>query len=736
MFARAVQRCVSFHPRVRQGLVVACVCGCVSSGCLVAPCVARAEDAEDDEDVFEITVRADDVDVEDTRARTTLNAADLERQAGDDFAETLAGVAGVRIAGGTTDSSKPIIRGHRERRLLVLNDGVRHESQKWGPDHATEVDPGSAGSISVIRGAAGARFGPDAIGGVVLVQPPPLRTKVGVGGTAVGSFASNGRRPYAAARVDVVPAAAPKLSLRLHGNLGIGANRAAPDYVLGNTASRTGNVGATAGYTWDAGRIRASWQHHAYRAGVFYGVQNGTPTDFREQLDAEQPATADLWSTTTTIGRPYQNVSHDVGRLSADLFGDWGLLQATYAFQLNRRREFDQVRDGITGPQYDFTLRTHSIDVLYQHPAVDLAFGKLTGGAGLQGTFQENVYRGYALLPNYRSFGGGVFAYERLSLSRLDIEAGARLDGLSRVAYLGDDDYERHVRRETLDGVKCEVQPQHVRCPASYEAQSVSLGALAHVVPGLVDLKVDASSASRFPNVDELYLVGSAPSFPVYALGFPDLRTETAWGVSVTAGLRHPWVDAELSGYGQRVDDYIYFSPDLNDAGDPRFDVTIRGTWPRYTYQPIDASVVGVDGSVSIAPSSPVGAELRGALVRARDRQTGGYLIGTPADHMVVSLVGRLPTMGAWSDTTLRASAEFVARQSRTDLTADFAPPPDGYALFGLSAQSMLAWRRPVRVGVDVHNLLNTSYRDYTGLLRYYADQPGRNIRLRVGMDF
>jgi outer membrane receptor protein involved in Fe transport len=44
--------------------------------------------------------------------------------------------------------------------------------------------------------------------------------------------------------------------------------------------------------------------------------------------------------------------------------------------------------------------------------------------------------------------------------------------------------------------------------------------------------------------------------------------------------------------------------------------------------------------------------------------------------------------------------------------------------------------RQPVRVGVIAHNLLNTAYRDYTSLLRYYADQPGRDVRVRIGMNF
>ena len=122
--------------------------------------------------LIEITVHTTDPDLADTRARTTLDAAALERAAGDDLAETVAAVPGVRLAGGTSDAAKPIIRGQHERRLLVLYDGVRHESQKWGPDHATEIDPFAAGTISVIRGAAGARYGPDALGGVILVEPP------------------------------------------------------------------------------------------------------------------------------------------------------------------------------------------------------------------------------------------------------------------------------------------------------------------------------------------------------------------------------------------------------------------------------------------------------------------------------------------------------------------------------------------------------------------------------------
>ena len=78
-----------------------------------------------------------------------------------------------------------------------------------------------------------------------------------------------------------------------------------------------------------------------------------------------------------------------------------------------------------------------------------------------------------------------------------------------------------------------------------------------------------------------------------------------------------------------------------------------------------------------------------------------------------------------------------VARQSRTDPRTDYVPSPEGYVLLGANAEATLPLReRELRVGLEGTNLLNRSYRDYTSLLRYYADQPGRDMRLWLGMDF
>jgi iron complex outermembrane recepter protein len=694
-------------------------------------------DLSDDEPIEVVLVHADDPDVEDTHARTTLDEATLERSAGDDLAETIAQVPGVTLARGNTDAAKPIIRGQQERRLLVLNDGIRHESQKWGPDHATEIDPFSAGEISVVRGAAGARYGPDAIGGVVLVRPPPMRTTYGVGGKAVLAYATNGRRPYGALRLDVVPTKDERLTLRAEGNVARGASLSTPTYVLGNTASEQWNLGLSAQYRWDAGSLRVGWHHYDYRAGVFYGVQNSTPADFQAQLASDRPTTADLWSTTYTIDRPYQDVTHDLLSVHASHGGDWGVVEAIYAFQLNRRQEFEQVRASIEGPQFDFTLRTHTVDLTYDHPRVRLGPAALAGKVGVQGVFQENLFRGVSLLPNYRGFAGGVFGVERLSFDRVDLEVGARYDHLARGAFLGRQDLEKHLRRDTLTEGECTATASGGgRCPGVYDAGTLSIGGLVHVVPQALDLKLDLSSASRFPNVDELYLIGSAPSFPVYALGNPNLGVETSWSASSTLGLRLPWVSAEVSGFGSWIDRYIYFSPDRNPDGSLHYDVTIRGTWPTYGYQPIDAVVYGVDGGAQLGPEFLVGLDVRGAMVRAQRADTGEHLIGTPPDHLSVTGAVRPRIRGPVQDIELAVTTDLVARQSRTDPTADFAPAPDGVVLLGASARAEVdLGSRSLRVGLEGRNLLNQSYREYTSLLRYYADQPGRDLRLRIAVD-
>jgi iron complex outermembrane receptor protein len=675
-----------------------------------------------------------------THAVATIGLVELERAGGDDLSETIGGVPGVVVQGGNSDSSKPIIRGQVERRLLVLFDGVRHESQKWGLDHATEIDPFAAGEIHIIKGAAGVRYGPDAIGGVVLVEPPPLRSVDGIGGKVQLVGASNGQRGVAALRVDGASSALPGLAWRVEGNYARGAAIHTPTYVLGNTGSEEWNAGATVAHSSDSAEFFASFHHFDFTSGVCYCVQSGTPDEFLAQIDADAPVGAEAWITTYEIDRPYQAVTHDIAMARAELSLPGGAdLVSTYAFQANLRQEFDQAREAVTGPQYDFTLRTHSLDTLLTLGGLRTQAGwEHSGGLGLSGTFQENVYRGLPLIPNFRAFQGGVFAFERAELAALLLEAGARYDHLSRTAFLTTSAYERNLARDMLNEGDCEVGEDAATCAASYNAASASLGALWHALPDRLDARLDLSSATRFPSADELYMNGSAPTFPVYAVGDSNMGTETTWGASPTLGLRLPWAEAEVSSYANYIDDFVYFAPELGPGASPVVDVTVQGAFPRFSYRPIHALFYGTDGGLTLGPDAILGLRIQGAFVRAVDTDTGGALVMIPADRASATARLAAPDLGPLHEGFLEVTALLVARQTHVDQDADLAPPPEGYTLLSaaLGGEVLAAGGRGLRLGVEGHNLLNLRYRDYSSLLRYYADAPGRDVRLRLGFDF
>src|SRR3546814_18536850 len=95
--------------------------------------------------------------------------------------------------------AKPVIHGLHSNRILILNNGIRQEGQQWGSEHAPEIDPFIAKRITVVKGAETIRFGPDAMGGVVIVEPSELDRKSGINGEINLAGAANGRSGVASA---------------------------------------------------------------------------------------------------------------------------------------------------------------------------------------------------------------------------------------------------------------------------------------------------------------------------------------------------------------------------------------------------------------------------------------------------------------------------------------------------------------------------------------------------------
>ena len=683
----------------------------------------------------DLIVHAPRVKASDTRSVVSLEGDALLRTRGKSLADALAALPGVTVLrNGMT--AKPVIRGQYGARVLKLYDGVRHEGQDWGLDHSPEIDPFAAGAMRVVKGAAGVRYGPDAIAGVLLIEPPSLLEEPGfrIHSQLVGAL--NGKRGTVAARVDGNHAELPGLSWRVDGNYSRGAGLMTPAYPLDNTGIEEWNVGAVVEYRGDCWDAKLSWRRNDRRNGVCLCVRNETTADFDAQILRDTPLSSELYLADYEIERPYQEVTHDVLLARARVeFEEIGELEGTYAFQLNDRDEYDIVRTQTSIAQYIFTLRSHTADILFRHAPISLGDGmRLEGLAGLSGMLQENVYRGWPLLSDYRAYAGGVFALERLVIGRFELEAGARFDHMSREAHIPIKTYQSLVREDRISPETCIVGDEFTRCPSAFDAGTLSLGALTRLIEGLT-AKLDLSTATRFPTIDEQYISGASPAFPVMARGLSSLGPETSWSLSGTFEVAFPWISAELSVYGSFIDDYIYLAPELRDDGTVRTDVLISGRYPRFSYEAVDAIFYGVDANASVRLGR-FDLSVQGSLVRATNVDSGEFLLFIPSDRLHTEVTYRPPDALFALDTYLSLSATLVAPQYNVSPEVDFAPVPDGYVLMGASVGTKFQWgEQRFSLSVEAQNLFNTRYRDYTSLLRYYSDEPGVQVFMRLGTE-
>lgn len=689
----------------------------------------------------------------DTTANDALSDEELDDLRGRGLADALSSISGVTVLRGPAGGmGKPIIRGQVGRRNLILYDRVRHESQKWGLEHAPEIDPFGADRITVIKGAGGIRYGPDAVGGVVLIDPPPLPSKPGVSGEVHLVGATNERRGTVATRVQGAHRALPGFAWRAEGNVSRGASSMTPEYALDNTGTRVWNAGGSLGYERRGFSLQTTYRHHDMKAGIFTGLRAETADDFEAALGLGRPLGAENYRRDYEIERAFQEVSHDLAIIRGRApVGKAGTLVATYALQNNDRDEYDVVRANITGPQLELDLRTHTAELVFEQSPVALGSAALLeGDVGVGFVNRRNRYEGSdpGFLPDYDEQTGGVFALERIVWERVELEGGVRYDGMARSSVLDDRTFLPFRAQDRLPS-DCTENDDGAVCSTPFHAASGSLGVAvqpAAAVPDLVT-SLDLSTAVRFPNSDEQFIKGAAPSFPFFSNGDGTLGPERTWTAGLTVAYANDWAFAEASGFGSFIDDYIYFrvqpqqdldptAPDFSDCAP--LQCGVQGAFPLFAPDAVDALFYGgeLEGAVQ-PPQWPVRFDARASWVRGQQLEGGQPLTLVPTDHYDLGVTYEWPDLGISEDGHIGVKGSFVDRQRRFDEDADFAPPPPGYFTLGADAGiAVPIGEQRMTFSLTGRNLTNARYRDYTSLLRYYANEPGWDVMLRVSLDF
>jgi iron complex outermembrane receptor protein len=86
----------------------------------------------------------------------------------------------------------------------------------------------------------------------------------------------------------------------------------------------------------------------------------------------------------------------------------------------------------------------------------------------------------------------------------------------------------------------------------------------------------------------------------------------------------------------------------------------------------------------------------------------------------------------------VEANARYVLRQTRIPANfdqIDYPRPPADYFVAGVGTGCVIkTGKQTFRVSATVTNLFNVKYRDYLDVFRYFIDQPGTNVVLRLGV--
>jgi len=659
------------------------------------------------------------------QTQTELSGAALDQTRGQSLGESLKAVTGMYSVQTGPSISKPVIHGLYSNRILILNNGVRQEDQQWGNEHAPEIDQFVASRLTVIKGAASIRYGSDAIGGVILVEPRAMPTRPGIGGEVNLVGATNGRMGVASG---ILEGAFSKkltgLSWRVQGTLKRSGYVKTPHYYLENTSYRERNFSADLHYDHRNWGAEVFFSRFDTRIGLFTGAQVGSLSDLYAAISRPEPLSQPGFS--YALNRPYQQVSHDLLKGRAYLRSDrWGTLTLTVARQQNNREEYDYVAfSGSLNPELYLKLVTQTADLVWEHRTrTNRKGGAFSGSMGFNGLTQGNVRRYLFLIPNYRNYAGGLFAIERYTHNRWTVEGGIRYDY-------------RWLRAYFLN----EATNKTYFTTHHWRNANGSLGASYELRDNLT-LTANLSTAWRASNVADLYSNGLHQSAVAYERGNPALRPEQAYNGNLALAYTGKRFSAELGIYNNLINNYIYLKPDSVPV------IRQRGAFPSYTYNQVRATFRGIDATLTYNLTERLSLTSKTSLLYAYDHTNGGFLVYIPPNRTDNSLRYTWNRLGGLSNVYASVSGLYVARQKRAPavtrreengvviFTGDFAPPPPAYLLLGAEAGfSCRVAGQPLSVIVTGSNLANVAYRDYLNRFRYYADDLGRNISLKLKM--
>jgi iron complex outermembrane receptor protein len=697
----------------------------------------RLEHHLEELDEVKVTGTADNITTSAQEDRLSLE--DVEKFSGASLGDALKTMTGVSSLNTGANIVKPVIQGLNGSRILILNNNVRMQDMEWGEEHAPNVDINANQNISIIKGAAALEYGGDAIGGVIIMNPlAVIRSDSLYGKTQMNLF-SNGRGGNLTSTL--IKSYESGLYIKGQGSYKRLGDLQAPDYLLSNTGIQEKGIAFTIGKRDFVQGWEAYYSLFDSDIGILRASHIGNVDDLIEAINSEEPSIINDFS--YDIIRPNQEVTHHLGKLNYyRRFEGLGKWSVQYDFQRNRRFEFDiRVGDDANKASIDLRLTTHSLSTdikIDSNKDLDLKIGLL---GRYQSNFANPATGVRRLIPDYDKYDLGVFAITEYELSEdLTIDGGLRYD-FSRVDskkfYRTSRWEERGYDDDFSDIILDDLGTQLLTNPI-FDYHNVSAtGGLKYNFNSNDLVRLNYSFSQRAPNPSELFSDGLHHSAARIELGDLRIKSESASKISLSLEKTTDTWGYTIAPFFNSIADFIILEP----SG---VEFTIRGAFPVWSYRQTDAQLLGIDASLYNNWTSTIRTDHKFSWVRGTDRETDIPLINIPAANLSNAISY---SNSKWKNLNISLESQYVFEQQRfppnilvfspqqqQEVELNINTPPQAYHLLALDIETSFTITNDndFKIGLRATNLLNTNYRDYLNRQRYFVDDLGRNISLRL----
>lgn len=636
--------------------------------------------------------------------------------------ETIPGVKAMSIGSG---QSKPAIRGLGFNRMIVAENGIKHEGQQWGEEHGLEIDQFAVDDIEIIKGPGSILYGSDAIGGVISLRNNYVPSQTIEGSLDLFGRSSNesaGLHAGLAGRkkrfhfkvnltlIDYADYKVPADSIQYHSY-----HIKLKDRRLRNTAGKEQNAGINMGYISD-NFTSSLYASDIYTKSGFFADAHGLEVRLSD-IDYDHSS------------RDIDLPSHSVNHFKVANHSTWriGKLQfkSDLSWQNNSRKELTEpVSHGYMPIPPDslerkFDKNIYSANVSVKYMPAD----KHSIDAGINAEYQHNRRGGWGfIIPDFETTSLGAYLLDRYHVSNdLILSTGIRFDHIGTHIKSYRDWYKTPVEngepvyKERSSDFKRSFTGFTYTAGINYKTESWSL-------------KANTGKSFRVPIAKESGSDGVNYHIFRYEKGNPDLTPEQSYQLDAGIGWHNEKFEVQLSPYLNYFPNYIY----LNPAAD-----YYEGLQMYYYTQ---AKVIrwGFEADASYMPSRCFSFDLKGEYLYAEQLSGNkkGYTLPFSPPWSADTGFKYMPHKKWLGDKGhISVSYKFVGDQN------EIVPPESktkGYQTLNAALAGYFDWNgNTMRVSLQIHNLLNKRYYDHTSYYRLIdVPEPGRNFSVMTGCDF